>query len=292
VEINTKQTFLGSRRTSNLAIISAAVLVSASAWAGPSGCSTANPFTAVSTLTANGCFQADQTFYNFTQGAGAGDVIGGTPNVALAGNFIDGSGTFTKTAAFTVGETFLGTAAGGGWTETGTGGATKSGDFIQTVNSNDILGGDTQSGYITSVSLGAVGSTGADATDELIVSEKFCLGAGTTPCTTNFVTIKATYLGSTETAPTTTSCVVTGTIAGVTCNGPTSLTATILASDHVTSLIVENGYQLEAHGNTTVTLTSFEDSFGGTAPEPSTFLLFGSALAGIAALRRRKSKKA
>jgi hypothetical protein len=278
----------------NIAAFGVFLMSANGAWAATGACATAPNYNALTSYTGStsGCYQADKTFYNFAVG-GTGDVIGGTPTLGLAGNFLGAAGTDSGNN-FNVSDTFYGTAAGGAFTATGRGGATVSGDFIYDVNSSNILNIESPAegtNYITSVTLGTVGSTGGDGNDALHVFEKFCLGTGTTPCTTNYVTIEASYAGSGVSTPTY-SCVVTGSISGFSCASATSNTVNILLSDHVTGLVVENGYSLVAHGNTTITLTDFSDTFGEStgAPEPATFALMGSALAGILALRTRKKK--
>jgi hypothetical protein len=138
-----------------------------------------------------------------------------------------------------------------------------------------------------------VGSAGDGTNDRLIVYERFCLSGSPTNCgATNYVTIEAIY-NSGSTTPDY-SCKVTGTIAGISCASPNSDIANISLSDQVTTLLVQNAYTLqEPGGSTTVTLNYFQDTFGEQigVPEPSTFVLFGSALAGIAALRFRQRKQ-
>lgn len=87
---------------------------------------------------------------------------------------------------------------------------------------------------------------------------------------------------------------------GGTCSGTTqTITLTTGVYSYgialtIPSLVIgiQNSFTLSpgtsASGNTY--LTSFDETFGET-PEPSTFVLFGSALAGIAALRARKRKQ-
>jgi hypothetical protein len=81
---------------------------------------------------------------------------------------------------------------------------------------------------------------------------------------------------------------------GTSCPGTTSATPiTVLFATNVVTLNVSDNYVLDVHSTTTTSLTDFADTFGEEelAPEPSTFILFGSALVGIVALRIRKRKQ-
>jgi hypothetical protein len=270
---------------SKLVVASTLLLSANSAWALSTSCA-ASPYNSLATLGSTGCNEVDKTFTNFALGS---SFL--TPTLGLSGTFIDGSSSgYSPTSPYTVSTTFYGSAAGGAWTASGD---TVSGDFTETVNSsnnpvNSVYPSGTNPNFITSVSLATVGSNGAGG-DQLLVWETFCLTAN--PCTTNFVTIEAAYAAN-ATSPTY-SCVVTGAITGVSCVSPTSNMANILFSNQVSTLYVENAFSLQEVSSTVVTLTSFEDTFGEQlgAPEPSTSVLFGSALAAIAALRLRQRKQ-
>jgi PEP-CTERM motif-containing protein len=275
---------------SKLVVASTLLLSANGAWALSTSCA-ASPYNSLATVGTTGCYEVDKTFTNF---ASSTDFL--TPTLGLGGTFIDGSSSgYSPTNPYTVSETFYGSAAGGAWTATG---GTTSGDFTETVNSaNNPVNPGYPSGsnpnFITSVSLTTSGSAGDGTNDRLIVYQRFCLSGSPTNCgATNFVTIEAIY-NSGDSTPNY-SCKVTGAIAGVSCASPTSDMANILFSDQVTTLLVQNAYTLqEPGGATTVTLNFFEDTFGEQVgvPEPSTLVLFGSALAAIAALRLRQRKQ-
>jgi hypothetical protein len=251
--------------------------------------------------TGDGCYETDKTFSNFAvvSGSSGTGIAQSTSTVDIAG-----SDTFVNEALNTpwnVSEAFTGATAAD-FAVTGTGGATTKGTMSMLVNSTKAfitnpsyptpVAGATN--FIKTVSLSSSGTTGnANAGDDsLIITETFCIGNVACTASTE-VTITATY-GNNSSTPAYTC--VAGATAHATC-GSASSASPIVASYgiNVTTLTVTDVYTAVAHrnaagGSTTVTLNNFTDIFGEEelAPEPSTFVLLGSALAAVAALRRRK----
>ena len=162
--------------------------------------------------------------------------------------------------------------------------------------------GGGQAVYITSASLSTVGSTGNGnfVADSLVIKMAFCFG--TTTCTSsNTITLTATY-GNNDSTPTYTCVAGSGVSSSVqNCSGTGSATAQTVTwtGVHVPTITVSDSFTMSANasssfGSTTDTLTSFSNTFGNAefTPEPSTFVMLGSALLGLGGLqyRRRKSK--
>jgi hypothetical protein len=144
---------------------------------------------------------------------------------------------------------------------------------------------------ITTVGLSTVGTTGNSANgDAITITKTFCIG--TSACTAaDEVTLVAT-IGNNSSTPSYTC--VAGASSSASC-GSASSGSPILATYAVSvfTLNVTDIYKLTAPGPATTsdTLTSFTDSFGEQqiAPEPSTFVLLGGALALIMGIRYRQN---
>jgi hypothetical protein len=86
---------------------------------------------------------------------------------------------------------------------------------------------------------------------------------------------------------------VAGATSNATCTSANSSTASFAGGSQVTTLNVTDQYTIAGYGGTN-TLANFANSFGdfdgSSTPEPSTFVLLGSALAGLGLVRLRRKK--
>ncbi len=300
-------------RAPMLAAIGTLLFAANYGWGSTAACITKATLASFGTpATGDGCYETDKTFSNFTlvNGSSGTGVAQSTSTVDIAGS--DTFGGEKLNTPWTVSEAFTGVTAAD-FAVTGTGGATTKGTMSMLVNSTNAY--LTNPGYphpqagannfITSVSLSTSGTTG-DANnndDSLTVVEMFCIGNGA--CTTGAggdeVILTATY-GNNSSTPSYTCALGAGVTAATAHIVAASCPATANAAPivvsfalNVTTLTVTDVYTLAAHidaagGNTTVTLNNFTDVFGEEelAPEPSTFILLGLALAAVAALRLRR----
>jgi hypothetical protein len=307
-----KLQFSTSCRTWKLAVIGTFLLAANYSWGSTAACTTRatlSSFGVTAPTTGDGCYETDKTFSNFAvvSGSSGTGITQSTSTVK-----IQGSDTFvseTLNTPWNVSEAFSG-ATVADFAVTGTGGATTKGTMSMLVNSTNAfltnpsyptpVAGATN--FITSVSLSTSGKTGNanNNDDSLIITETFCIGNAA--CTaTDEIILTATYLNNSSTPSYTCAfgaggtAATTHTVAG-SCSGTASASRDVVSfSINVTTVTVVDVYTLAAQvnaagGSTTVTLKNFTDVFGEEelAPEPSTFLLLGSALAGVAVLRRRK----
>jgi hypothetical protein len=249
---------------------------------------------------ANGCWETDQTFSDFNVTNSSGPFA---PVQSTSTDNIVGSTTFSNVSTpWTVGATFEGNTP---WELTGSLGRHLAGTVDMLVNSSQAyfaVGGYPtpplgDSLYIQNVSLATVGSTGDASSigDSMSVTEIVCIG--TAACTSSDeVTLTATY-GNASNAPVY-SCTA-GASANATCGTLLTSSTPILATFTVNAntLNVSDSYNLTVRNNTTDTLSSFLNNFGEFefeptefAPEPSTFLLLGTAMAALIVLRLRRRK--
>jgi len=253
-----------------------------------------------STGTGSGCYEIDQTFSNFavtngSAGTGSTDQTTGTVDIA-------GASTFTAvTTPWTVTSTFTGNTAADWEVVDGSGGTNTEGTITYLTNTTQAFMTSATyptvpSGHyiaIKSMSLTSSATDGTNAADTITITETFCIGSAacTTGAAGNTITLTASYSGSGDTTATYGCTVLTD--AGATCGSATSATPiTLTFTTPVTTLNMTDNYNLVAHGGTTDTLTSFFNTFNTEeAPEPSTFVLIGSALGGLGLLRLRARRK-
>lgn len=291
----------GSIGVATLAIVIGLVAPDA-AFAANAGCATSSTPSTPAALgsfgatqgTGVGCWGIDQTFSAFTV----------TGNATLVNTDISGTtsypGSLTVNSPWNVADTLTGNA-GGAITETGGGGTTLTGSVGLTTNSNNQFGFNSsyvpptgQNGiYITGTTLSEIGTTGANANDTITVTEVLCAAATcTTGATSNEITLTVQMAGNGVSTETTHTCALVGTGSNAACvAGQAGVTFNL----HIpTVTIVSETYSLVVHGgSTTDTLTSFTNTWTNEelTPEPSTFVLMGAALIGVAALRFRKQKQ-
>lgn len=260
--------------------LTAAFLLAANYGWGSSFCTTAPSYTEVGSYgssTSAGCYVADKTFSDFALDPGQSDVY-------VAGAE---SGYTNGLGAYEVSALFSGSAAGGPWSA-GPDGQVM-GVFTFVADSANTYGFDTTyptlpiASLITSITLSGAGDVPVGSNSNLI--EAICIGAGA--CNVgdaNSIELYGEISGTTYTG----ECNIFGQVTGATCSPNES---TVTFSSAVTSVSVWANFDL--YGPTTTGIASIdyiEDTFGeeGIAPEPSTFVLLGSALVGLAALRFRK----
>jgi hypothetical protein len=309
-----KYSLQGFSRTSKFALFGVFALCANYGWGSVAACTTKATLASFGAATGAGCYETDKTFSNFgvVNGSNSAGVPQSASTVDIAGTDTFG-GTEILNVPWTVSEAFTG-ATVANFQATGNGETRTQGTMSMLVNStNAFLTNPSyptpQAGaqnFITSVSLSTSGVTGTSTgtPDSLVVIETFCIGNGA--CTTGAggdeVILTATY-GNNSATPSYTCALGAGVtaatahIVGTSCPAGQSVTPiTVSFSLNVTTLTVSDSYALTAHGNlganTTVTLNNFTNVFGEDelAPEPSTFVLFGSALAGLALLRFQKHK--
>ena len=266
---------------SKTTILGLAVLcVTATAWATDVAC----PGTATTLSTfgaggaANGCTATDANFVNFSVD-GNQSVTGNLPNVSV----LAGTTSLAPTETFTNNNN--------SWTGIGGTGSQTVGEFLDALNTNPVPG-TGKSTYFQSIVLTAAATLTINTTT-LTVTQDICQGnvATCTGATSGVIILAETF---TRGATTTTS--------SWTCNAGIDKFGTCSAASGASALTVNLfSFQNELTINTTISsgnnspvLTNFVDSFteDQITPEPSTFILMGSALAGVAALRFRKSKQA
>jgi PEP-CTERM motif-containing protein len=239
----------------------------------------------------SGCYAIDKSFTNFSvldssnigtaQSGSTDDFTGSGPPVSSVATPWLVYGTFTPASA-------------ADWRATGTG---TGGQVAGTIN----YLADSQQHYINpvpgypgppgavlqiySASLGMVGTTGG-AGDSVSLTETFCFGAAA--CTlSDAATLTVTMAGGNPSALTY-ACNVGATFQGNCENYSTVMFSSAIS---VATLNVTDAYKLSVSGTDTDTLNSFVNDFGEEdAPEPSSFVLLGTALAGAAFSRLRPGK--
>jgi hypothetical protein len=288
-------------RLPGLGIVASAVLFSAMSWAGTGSCTTTKELSAYGgTSNGNGCYEVDQTFSNFNVTNTSGSSISqGMSTVDITGSstYSSDATPWTTTATFS-GNTGVNTAAP--WTTTGP--STLLGGTITGIT-NTTEAEFAPPGYpapalgslaIDKVSLAATGSTGSGYGDSIAITESLCIGSAacTTGATGDTITLTASFLGSNDSAATYTCSTLADSHA--TCGASTSsapITVTFTAP--IPTLNISDTYALtEGSWGTADTLAAFSNTFGNQeeAPEPSTFVLFGTALAGVFLLRARRKR--
>jgi hypothetical protein len=302
--------------TNGLVVVAGMLFAQGAAWATVSACSTAAGGAAISTYgaqaTTNGCAYIDKSFTDF----GIAGTLGSTAlntNLTLAGSTLSGSsgtafadfinpnwtvnsgGTGTATVNYVVqshqsGEVFNGytfTNGSNGFVDPPAGDA-------WTINS---IVADLSAGRVTSI-----GGNGPQ--DAAVLKEAFCLGDASLSTTGACAAAAGSAYGFIQITNTaggyTYSCQGLGGVAVAGCNsGGFSVTGIGVVSfalaTHQSAISIFDTLTLNSHSGTghVTTVSDFSNNFGESAdsPEPSTFVLFGSALGFICMRYRRRRNK-
>jgi hypothetical protein len=279
----------------SLALATAAMLVTP-ARASDAACPTsptAQPLSTAVVGATNGCKYLNANFLTFNVGAEAGTGGGDFP-VPAAGATSNEEFTTSGTPIYTLdfqttGQSTTTACATNSWCVA-----------ANSANASQVITYDatamTGNYYGLTLSDGTVGS---DATiragDVLTVEEQYCIGGGAIgSCATadlGFIKIAQTTTATGfSAAPVITVCAATLST-GVACTSKTSTTAAVsfVGSNNVTIADTVTLTEVANEGND-IFIDSFDNGFE-TTPEPSTFVLFGSALVGIVALRIHKRKQ-
>jgi hypothetical protein len=303
-------------------IASSFLLIASVGRATNSTCTTAAALSSFGTAgTGVGCFAVDKSFTNLgvnnvgtigTTQTGATDLIASSNTLGMVTNPWTVTATFTPAAAAdwqatgSTGSELVGLIGGTAGTQSVSAGVP--GEEGMVVNSTGTFitcgsgtGENTQCPTpttgnhfnITSVGLSNVsGTDGANASDDIKVVEIFCVGTAT--CTAaDEVTILASISGSGSSTASYTCTPGSGVTYG-SCGTASATGVAFTFNTHENTINVVNEYALQVFNVTEDTLSSFQDVFGEdeVTPEPSTFVLFGTALALIGLLRFRAHRKA
>jgi hypothetical protein len=286
-----------------------AVVLSGHAYGAVVACATA--FTAADTFThygagaTNGCFQADKSFTTLAVGAGAACTAGAGCTTSANGNTdIWATGTLSALSSPGLGGTVTANLAPSSniWTLTGSGTDTAALTYVVQSNETCPGGAGLHCAIGGNVGLAPTGSivttTAGGATETITVTENFCINAATTAgcLAANSGTIEGEITINGSTSGTFATFTFLNCLAGAsvgTCNGGVT-GSSIALTGFFNEIAVSNSISLtRVNGDfATLDLTNIANSFQEfeETPEPSTFALFGTALAGLGFLRLRSKK--
>src|SRR5579875_1576172 len=217
----------------------------------------------------DGCIETDKNFLNFTAGAGPSNSTGTTDPDTASIDILGGGTAGLTTAQFS---TPGGRGTNATWSLSSGGSHTMDSQFTYTVE-------NTSSALIDLIELSLGPNT-------ITVTEVFCLGqTSLTGCSSAHEGSISLALSTQNGTPTETITLPTGAM-----NCSTATTGCITGFGTYSTVYIQTDVILDRvnnGGGTTVALNSLTEYFGD-APEPSTFVLLGSALAGVALLRLRK----
>jgi len=253
------------------------------------------------TDTGDGCINADQSFSNFATSSAAGPTLTNSDNkIAATNTFSSVSTPWTVTDLFTP-------VAASDWETSGASGNLAAGITVLTDSQQNYITNPFypppdpgHALFLTSLKLIATGSTGNGTGvlgDNMSMSADFCIGnnACTNP---NFeVQLSADWGQNTSTVTAYTCSVGASVTAYFSCGSSqsdTPITVTFLQA--IATVTVEDGFNMVTNkAGTTDQLISFANVWGGEelpigseSPEPSTFVMLGAGIAGMALLRSRR----
>lgn len=264
----------------------AALLFASAGWATSVPCGSLAPLDSLT----GGCYEVDQTFDNLSVSGSTAVIPGPGPVQSTSTVDLQGSDNFSAvTTPWLVSATFSPPTAAD-WQATGLGHV--DGRINFTVNAQgDNLDPPTpgDSIQIFAATLQVLSAlTGTYRLDQIIVTETLCAGTG--PCSApDTATLIAAYIGNQLSTPfytCTTGAAFPGACAGSLSASPIQLNI----SGGLSTFNVTDNYFMAVFDGTD-TLGSFVNQFDDAeTPEPSTFVLIGTALAGARVLRSRRQQ--
>lgn len=269
-------------------LVGAFVLSQSFAWGAISACATGaqgNSFASYgSSSSTNGCSEIDKTFTNLSLDSATGTIPMTTTNLSIWAN---GTAPVGDTLG-PVTANFDGSAANSWQVSLKNQTQDTTFSYVATANTGGSFPSPSTAGLIWAInSLQLVVTQGPDSNSGATstVTMNFCLGATTTAGCGNLGTIVGSFVGSN--APTYT-CSFAGCVSA-TGNVVNFTSVTQVAISQSVHLVMDgsNGHEAEI-GN--IANVFGETAFSGGVPEPSSFLLLGSALAALGALRSRRKK--
>jgi hypothetical protein len=285
---------------SSVFLFALALGTAATSWAGVTSCtgqSLATLLSAGGNTPADGCGQIDLGFNNFTTPTSTGTNAGPTTGQV---DLTTSGGTATPATTEAPITALFGFTGGNSLTTSATS-DTISSSFqdLGKPAAGQALPSDPPDQWAVNglgLTFAATSSATPASLETVQVVEAFCLGSTTFTCATN--TSSYGYLQITENVNTN----GTNTYSDVLCTpGATGCTTTNPTTSSL-SIAVANSLEVATQSSftmsrtsgsgNTITLNSISETWdqGEIAPEPSTFILLGSALAGIGALRLRIRK--
>jgi hypothetical protein len=283
---------LRAGRASKIALAGAFLFAANYGWATFSACTTAATLGSFGVPGSNldGCKASDENFSNFEVGVDGGALAAMTATTGGYDSILTTAASLAPVATYT--NNVAGTGVGS-WTNLSGNGNQQLFQWVNAVNNAAPTPPPGSEAYFTKVALtGTETFTTGTAGELLTITQDICAGnvAACTATTTGVIIVIETF----------TSTGGTGTTAGTpswTCNATTgsgplgtcvAANSGVVNLEHITGITIDTTIA-STHNNPIV--VNFVDSYTeGDIPEPSTFILMGSALAGVAALRFRKRK--
>jgi hypothetical protein len=251
----------------------------------------------------NGCTYVNANFLTFNAGTptGAGDGNFPVPATGASTNLefgASGNPTYIldfRTSGQTTTQGLTGACVADSWCVKGA-----SADASQTITYDATA--TTGTFYGLTLADGTVTTGELRGSDTITVQEQYCVGGA------SIATCSAADLGSikiVQTTPGSTTAIDTGgftaapviticqaTITGGACTPVTSTLAEVGIAGGSKNITIQDAVTITSVSDEqdNLFIDSFNDGFQ-TTPEPSTFILMGSALAGVAALKFRKQKQ-
>lgn len=248
------------------------------------------------TALTNGCSQVDANFINVGLTTNGGPHAPGTGDIDLgaSGGVISGTPSVISPILIALDSPNASTQTGNGWYLTiGDGTGTGNDQVSDTTYVFNVPVGDNGhppvtpasfSWELTGLTLGGITSSVTNATNTIVILETFCLSHTTTAScpSADLGTITATITSG-------------GTVFTESCGsivGCSTVSGGVVFTHPVVEVAIDDTVTITRNvSGTTLYLTDFSNGFDqtGESPEPSTFVLLGSVLAGVALLRRRRS---